>query len=99
MSTHKAYLPLGTDVYDLNVLESDSHIAHAAALAAGYLMSSNKIVWKPKRQSYWEVLALHFTWSGTVAKKWQRPKAESLKRAMLQDFLLRDLLQYWQLQD
>ena len=38
------YVPLGTDVYDLNVLESDSHIAHAAALAAGYLMSSNKIV-------------------------------------------------------
>ena len=39
-----AYVPLGTDVYDLDVLESDSHIAHAAALAAGYFMSSNKIV-------------------------------------------------------
>ena len=39
-----AYIPAGTNVYDLTEMPTESNVAHAAALAAGYLMSSNKIV-------------------------------------------------------
>ena len=38
------YIPLGTDVYDLTEMPSDSNLAHALALAAGYIASQQKWV-------------------------------------------------------
>ena len=39
-----AVIPLGTDVYDFQSMGTNSNVAHAAALLAGYIASQNKFV-------------------------------------------------------